>query len=251
MLFWSHFFDLVAQLFGLAVAVAIMVFFEEFEWGFVLGLGAGFAAWFYVFRPLSAWMYARLSLKTQLTWQNAKAATTLFSPSIWSGMEWHPMKEVRYLPDEERSIAIMRKVSMVREMRKRKWQGWISSGWLKKAHTAASIAVVFVAAAFSFAHLPPASWISELQMRLFREDSYSPLLTTLLCALPFSLILKWLDPGHVDCEPDTKITRVVNGKPLPLEDGLTNANDEHRISEEQPSTDKRSGVEKYGPPGSA
>ncbi|MCX6854459.1 MAG: hypothetical protein NTV80_06095 [Verrucomicrobia bacterium] len=246
-MFWTHFFDLVGKILSILVMVGMALLMRGFGWRgqlapfVVVGLGSGFLAWILLFRPASSMVYARIRLRTHLSWTESQQASFLFSPvlRVW---RWYPTLQVRDLPEADRSDAVMSYLKAIKAQEAKEWLQWKASGWTKKVHTALEILSVIVCGILTFTHMPPASWVSELQSRLSDDGTYSPMVTLVLCAVPVSLLFRIFDPGTND-----RVTRI----------GVT----ENQIVEQSgvasviPATalihqiDNRSDDEKYGPAG--
>jgi len=66
--------------------------------------------WVLVYRQwlsiLSSWLYARLSLGTNVTFNEAKALRKLFQLDL--SAKWVPVRDLKKLPNDERHDAVMR-----------------------------------------------------------------------------------------------------------------------------------------------
>jgi|GEM_PF-2567961 len=197
MFFWTHLFDLIAKIAGVAIVLAVILgldgvvpresFWIVFAGAFVI---AGFI-WWTVFRPLSSWCYARIWLGTKLTFFQAQRASILFSPLI-NLTKWHPMRQVRTLPVSERASAIVAAtddVAAYYDARRRQWREAPTSG---KAVRAFLWILLFGVLAGVDQNLPPFSWISALQARLFGGSYYS-ILTFMIGALPIGIAFRVLE----------------------------------------------------------
>lgn len=197
MLFWTHIFDLLAKLAGMASAVAMFLLSvpnppaKGHPLLFILCFLAGILIWWFALRPLSSWLHARLRLGAPLSWAQARRASMLFSP-VRDMLHWHPIWEVRQLPAQTRVAAIEKLMDQLQAEQEEKAARLRAAPALSHAFRWLQWVVLAVAVVLTFANLPPASWISEFQAYLF-DGAYHPILTFLIVALPVTGILRWLE----------------------------------------------------------
>jgi hypothetical protein len=197
MLFWTHIFDLLAKLAGIALAVALLVLSlpnPPAKIGleiFFLCLLAGGVVWWVALRPLSSWLHARLRLGARLSWAQASRASMLFSP-VRDLLHWHPLWEVRQLPAQARVAAIEEFMNQLQADQDDKAARQRGDPALSHAFRWLQWVVLAVAVVLTFANLPPASWVSEFQAQNL-DGAYHPILTFLIVALPVTGILRWLE----------------------------------------------------------
>lgn len=197
MLFWTHIFDLLAKLAGMALTMAMFLLSvpnppaKGHPLFFILCFLAGILIWWFALRPLSSWLHARLRLGAPLSWAQARRASMLFSP-VREMLHWHPMWEVRQLPAQTRVAAIEKFMDQLQAEQEEKAARLRAAPALSHAFRWLQWVVVVVAVVLTFANLPPASWVSEFQAHIF-DGAYHPILTFLIVALPVAGILRWLE----------------------------------------------------------
>lgn len=111
MLLYSHIWDGLLKLTSLLVFMILAV-----KWGNLdqrihplwLMIGIVAAVWVLLYRQwlsiVASWLYTRLTLRTHVTFSEAKALRKLFQLDV-SG-KWIPLREVKKLPDDQRHDAI-------------------------------------------------------------------------------------------------------------------------------------------------
>lgn len=111
MLLYSHIWD------GLLKLITLLIFLGLAMWAkFDQRLGSGLVmvivvaiVWMFAYRQylsiLSAWLYARLSLHTHVSFREASSLRRLFQLDV-SG-KWIPVKDIKKLPFEARHTALM------------------------------------------------------------------------------------------------------------------------------------------------
>ncbi len=214
MLFWTHIFDLLAKLAGMASAVAMFLLSvpnppaKGHPILFIICFLAGIIIWWLWLRPLSSWLHARLRLGAPLSWAQARRASMLFSP-VRDLLHWHPLWEVRQLPAQARVAAIEKLMDQMQAEQEEKAARLRTAPALSHAFRWLQWVVLAVAVVLTFANLPPASWVSEFQARRF-DGAYHPILTFLIVALPVTGILRWLE--HATAA--SKITVVSNSSAI-------------------------------------
>jgi hypothetical protein len=121
MMFWTHKYDLLFKLLGLAAFVGLYQvsgialnsagpsgtseqFVEIARFStFAFFLSVGWAlVWRPLLRPASTWCYVRRTFDAPLSWRDAKDLSPLFSITLTEGMKWHPSTDVVDLPVEQR-----------------------------------------------------------------------------------------------------------------------------------------------------
>ena len=111
MLFYSHIWDGLLKLItliGFIVLATSLKFDERLHSGPVM-VGLVAIVWILIYRQffsiLSSWLYARLSLRTDVSFREAKALRRLFQLDL-SG-KWIPAKEIKGLPFDTRHAALL------------------------------------------------------------------------------------------------------------------------------------------------
>ena len=121
MIFYSHFWDLLLKALLLLALVVTLI---------VVNLGGSPALWpaiiilalLYVviyrqfLTTISAWLYARLSLRTPLSLAEARQLARLVQ--LDASLKWIPLKPVKTLPPDERKPAIMAAVARMTPQRR-------------------------------------------------------------------------------------------------------------------------------------
>jgi hypothetical protein len=120
MLLYSHIWDGLLKLLslvGLIIAALSLKVVERIESTGVLTesvsvsimIAAVCVAWLILYRQylsiISTWLYARMRLRTNVTFSEAKALRKLFQLDL-SG-KWLPMREIKKLPNHERHQALL------------------------------------------------------------------------------------------------------------------------------------------------
>jgi len=197
---WTHFFDLLGKIAGIALTVTAAIYFgpdkgsgqkiSPVEFGAFL-LAGGFI-WFELFRPLSSWLYVRISLRTRLSWHEARQASSLFSP-VRDLTTWYPMTEVKSLPENERVPAIMAKIGKLSanyQLRSRDWK----SAPLPIRIIRVVIYILIIGCAIGVvANVPPFDQLAAMQAGWFDDGTYSPMLSIIITTLPLGLLLRWIE----------------------------------------------------------
>ncbi len=197
MLFWTHIFDLLAKLAGMALTMAMFLLSvpnppaKGHPLLFILCFLAGIVIWWLWLRPLSSWLHALLRLGAPLSWAQSRRASMLFSP-VRDLLHWHPLWEVRQLPAQARVAAIEEFMNQMQAEQEEKAARLRAAPALSHAFRWLQWVVLAVAVVLTFANLPPASWVSEFQAQTF-DGGYHPILTFLIVALPVTGVLRWLE----------------------------------------------------------
>ena len=123
MLLYSHIWDGLLKLTSLAVVMVLAIKWGELDqrihplW-LMIGIVAG--VWFLLYRQwlsiVASWLYARLTLRTNVTFTEAKALRKLFQLDI-SG-NWIPLRDLKKLPDEQRHEALFAALQKIGVSRK-------------------------------------------------------------------------------------------------------------------------------------
>ena len=112
MLLYSHIWDGLLKLTSLVVLMILAV-----KWGNLderihplwLMIGMVAVVWILLYRQwlsiVASWLYARLTLHTNVTFTEAKALRKLFQLDV-SG-KWIPLREIKKLPADQRHDAIL------------------------------------------------------------------------------------------------------------------------------------------------
>jgi hypothetical protein len=112
MLLWTHFFNLLSKLLACAIAaytLYVLGLYESMrnsEFVLILATGViGGIIYIFFLRHVANWLYARITLRTPVEWQDVYVLEYLFS--LDSQNEWLPMKTVRNLSVIERRQALL------------------------------------------------------------------------------------------------------------------------------------------------
>jgi len=112
MLLYSHIWDGLLKLISLFIFIILAV-----KWGKLderihplwLMIGIVALVWIFVYRQwlsiLASWLYARLTLRTNVAFSEAKELRKLFQLDV-SG-KWIPLREIKKLPDDQRHEAVL------------------------------------------------------------------------------------------------------------------------------------------------
>ena len=123
MLLYSHIWDGLLKLTSLAVVMVLAIKWGELDqrihplWLMIV-IVAG--VWFLLYRQglsiVASWLYARLTLRTNVTFSEAKALRKLFQLDV-SG-NWVPLRDLKKLPDEQRHEALFAALQKIGVSRK-------------------------------------------------------------------------------------------------------------------------------------
>ncbi len=252
MLFWTHIFDLLAKLAGIAITVALLLLnlptppakvgFEIFILCFLVGI----AIWWLLLRPLSSWLHARLRLGARLSWAQSRRASMLFSP-VRDLLHWHPLWEVRQLPLEKRVPAIEEFMNQLQADQDDKAARQRGAPALSHAFRWLQWVVLAVAAVLTFANLPPASWVSEFQARRF-DGAYYPILTFLIVALPVTSVLRWLEHATAPGQTTVVSNLAATEEPHAPLDAATVSSQEQTVTKKQEKAVDPNDHSRFAPP---
>ncbi len=115
MLVYSHIWYGLLKLISIFAIIALAVRFklDERIHPVPLMIAVVTVVWLLLYRQyvsiLSSWLYARLALRTDVTFSEAKALRKLFQLDI-SG-KWVPLKAVKQLPSDQRHDALLHALS--------------------------------------------------------------------------------------------------------------------------------------------
>jgi len=111
MLFYSHIWDGLLKLISLVLLIVTAVHWDLDQrlHSVALMIGLLVVLWLVLYRQyisiLSSWLYARMSLHTNVTFTEAKALRKLFQLDV--SAKWIPMKEIKNLPTDQRHDALL------------------------------------------------------------------------------------------------------------------------------------------------
>jgi hypothetical protein len=111
MLLYSHIWDGLLKLVSLIGFILLAVFLklDQHIPSVPLMIGIVAVIWAIVYRQwlsiLSSWLYARMGLRTNLSFNEAKTLRKLFQLDV-SG-KWVPVRDIKKLPDNERHDAVL------------------------------------------------------------------------------------------------------------------------------------------------
>lgn len=142
-------------------------------------IGVFIGLYWYIFRTLSSYLYARFTLGMDISYSQAKQFNRAFTGLIPFG-KWLPMTEVLYYPPEERyekGIAILRQYETgADELKRIIKESTDRKPVSKKVYEVVAFVVVVGGLAVSMMNVPPASYITLAFMKLTDGNSYYPLL---------------------------------------------------------------------------
>lgn len=130
MLFYSHIWDLALKVASLVAIMMIGVSLHAHDRLVAAGLGDGLATfivvsllailWALLYRQflstIAAWLYGRVNLGARISVADAQRLARLFQLDL--SMKWVSMKEVRQLPREDRRVALMSALNVLRDQRR-------------------------------------------------------------------------------------------------------------------------------------
>ena len=111
MLFYSHIWDGLLKLISLVLLIVAAVHWDLDQrlHSVALMISLLVVLWLVLYRQylsiLSSWLYARLSLYTNVTFTEAKALRKLFQLDV--SAKWIPLKEIKNLPTDQRHDALL------------------------------------------------------------------------------------------------------------------------------------------------
>jgi len=105
MIFYSHIWDALLKLASIAVLVLAVVSWKIEGWLFWLLVALWMIAYRQFLTIVSSWLYARISLRTNATFAEAKELRRLFQLDL--SAKWIPMKEIKKLPSDQRHDALL------------------------------------------------------------------------------------------------------------------------------------------------
>ena len=122
MLFYSHIWDGLLKLISLVLLVLAAVHWDLDQrlHSVALMISLLVVLWLVLYRQyisiLSSWLYARMSLHTNVTFTEAKALRKLFQLDV--SVKWIPMKELKNLPTDQRHDALLIALERIGSSRK-------------------------------------------------------------------------------------------------------------------------------------
>src|SRR5438270_11542973 len=111
MLFYSHIWDGLLKLISLVLLIVTAVHWDLDPrlHSVALMISLLVVLWLVLYRQyisiLSSWLYARISLHTNVTFTEAKALRKLFQLDV--SAKWIPMKEIKNLPSDQRHDTLL------------------------------------------------------------------------------------------------------------------------------------------------
>lgn len=207
---YTHFYDLICKAIALVVPLFLMIALTP------LGKGKGVssvwltsmfvivaALWWFLMRPISSWLYARLSLRTCLSWAQAKRASVLFSP-VRDFSNWLPSKDVRSLPEDKRVGALMERADSLIECHETKASLWRNSPVTLRIYRVLSWLLILGGIVAALGNFPPFHLMTGIQEQIF-DGSYYPFLNVFVGVIPGAI---WLNILTRKVETRTVITQV-------------------------------------------
>lgn len=195
-MFLTHFYDLLAKFASLAIVVCILIASGgSLPWGMTaVAFGVAFGSWWFLFRPFSSMVYARMSLGTRLSFYQAKRASALFSP-VLNLTKWNPMRHVASLPESERTGSIVSASDELLAYYDARAAQWREAPPLARLLRVVLWLLVGGSVIGALSNIPPFSWISDMQAHLL-GGKYYLIITVVVSALPFGLALGMLEIRH-------------------------------------------------------
>lgn len=213
-MFWTHGYDLLCKIAGMAVIIGIFILginLLPHEMPLLaggIGIIVGGAVWYMSFRPLSSWCYSRFSLKADLTFADSRRASILFSP-LFNLMKWHPMRQVKDLPQAQRRAAIMEAANELLAYHDERSQELRAAPLSAKILRALLWVLLIGVVVTGLGDLPPMSWVSGLQAMLF-GGYYLTFVTVVVGMLPIFFGMVLLERKHGVRSFDPQIQAMVD-----------------------------------------
>jgi hypothetical protein len=188
---FTNFYDALCKILSFFVAALVIlpqngkVSDSMFQNVIYAGLVLAGLSWWFLFRPLSSWLYARFRLGANLTFGEAKQASVLFSP-VLPIKEWYRMKHVKTLPPKERVAAIVGAANIVH-------RGWSQASRFERSLRAFLWISLGLTIILSRHQIPPFTWLSAIQTRLFGGSGDEKTILILTIVLPIAIAMAILE----------------------------------------------------------
>jgi hypothetical protein len=185
---FTHRYDLFSKILAFCVALFVIlpqvdkVSHRELQFIIYVGLVLAGLSWWFLFRPLSSWLYARFSLSADLKWREASRVSVLFSPILPHKLD--AMKHVKALPVEERATAIISAANIIH-------CGWSQASRFERSLRAFLWISLGLTIILCRHQIPPFTWLSAIQTRLFRcsfDDKTNLILTIVPIAIAIAIL---------------------------------------------------------------
>jgi hypothetical protein len=210
MLFWTHRYDLLFKVIGLAVLIWAWLALglapphdptqsqevTSFSLLMALLVAGWVMVWRPLFRPLATWAYVARTFSVRLSWRQSHTLAPLFSLGTDNGLKWYPCLDVLELEPARRLDALLERAAQVQASKK---EGYFartrkSSALGRLLHPQTHIAWTVVSAAGavpillgSLFQVGPAAGL--VRLTAFPDGHYYPTLTFLLGLLFWSLTI--------------------------------------------------------------
>ncbi len=200
-MFWTHLYDLIFKLISFAMVLAVVLsisFFEEKNVAVALIIAVlYFLVYNYVFRTFATYLYCRLTLKMNVTLNQAKQLNNAFSPLLPTSLEWLPMRELRDMDDD---VKYQVALHLYNEWIEEKRQHWItftqdfknsSLGTKLLTITMYGLVVYFMLA--GILNWQPVLFLGREYCMIFYSNTYPSFWIGIICSALTLLLFKAID----------------------------------------------------------
>ena len=192
---WTHIYDLFLKLitmFLVFILLEILHLEKNIIIHIVLAIVLFLIIYTFIFRTIATYLYCRLTLKMNVSLEQAKNLNGAFSPIFPLNFKWLPMKELKSIDNNikyETAIGIYQKWQKENKTTRVQYIDNFKNSQLKiKLLTLSGGLLIGYFIIASFFNIPPASWVTEIFCKLFETQTYSPILNCILLILPTVLI---------------------------------------------------------------
>lgn len=116
MIVYSHIWDALLKVVSIVLLVITLVHWNIDGWL----LWVSIAVWMILYRQfltiVASWLYARLSLRTPVTFTEARALRKLFQLDL--SLKWIPLRDIKKLPSDQRHDAVLKALGVAAPARK-------------------------------------------------------------------------------------------------------------------------------------
>ena len=200
-MFWTHLYDLIFKLISFAMVLAVVLsisFFEEKNIAVALIIAVlYFLVYNYVFRTFASYLYCRLTLKMNVTLNQAKQLNNAFSPLFPINLQWLPMRELRNMDDAVKYQVALHLYNEWIEERRLYWINITqdfknsSSGTKLLTFTMYGFVVYFMLA--GILNWQPVLFLGRVYCIIFYSNTYPPFLIGIICSALTVLLFKAID----------------------------------------------------------
>lgn len=201
---WTHLYDLIIKIALLLTSILILTnipFFEEHNLALIISLFSLWIGLYLLFgRTIGSYLYAKLSLKMDVSFKKAKELNIALSPlpKTFPLQQWVPLKEVIAVQKDLRFDKAIELINIWQANLKKEKELNSEKENPKQSKLITVIIglILFGCFASSFYNLPPASYFIKYYCKTFDTDQYPLIITTLLtflfCLFPIAIVIKFI-----------------------------------------------------------